>query len=667
VGGTVQKVLQRRDGEKGYGVRVKRALLPSLLLLSYAGLIIDLPSTNAPLWFAFCASVAASYSYFCFARRQKKYTIETLLSLSLLLAGSLQLSAHNWLHLVYVPYLIVLSTFYGPQIIIPLSLALPLFEIRRFTGGTFMEEAFFAGIAIVSGVFSSVFFMRIKRERDMIRKRLDSLKEEAENIDVYTPADAISSEGLASQHLSAMNEADMEIREVLILLKHVVSADAVHMYVLRDGFLRVRCSSEPSNQGSDGSEELITSCMREKRLLALNSKPSDKGDRTLSRAAAPLMDGDIITGALTVHRYRSFGEADGRIIEMFSRQISGILKRHRIYSQLRKEHLMLKKLKEGGSRLISSLRTEDIAGSLIDAAYSIAPQRHVSMALFAPKDGGFEIIRQVGFPFREEGIFDLTNTRLGLVSKSREPDYISDLRNEKNPVLPFKIIGGGSVLMLPLSYEKELLGILVFLSQSVNALRPYQIELLKVLCNQASSSMANARFHAEIERMAVTDGLTGLFNHRNFQEKLSEEFRRLQRFPEPFSLLLIDIDFFKKINDVYGHPAGDEVLRGVARVLKETVRDVDVAARYGGEEFAVILLGTNHEGALNMAERLRRSVGKEGFALEGKEVKVTISVGAATAPYDTGSKEDLIEKTDKALYHAKRSGRNRCVAWREIG
>jgi hypothetical protein len=141
-----------------------------------------------------------------------------LLSFSLLLAGALQLSALNWLHIIYVPYLITLSVFYGPQIIIPLSLALPLFEIRRFTGETFTEEAVFFGAAILGGALSSVVLSRIKRERDAIRKRLDSLKEEADNIDVYTPADAISSEGMVSQHLSATNEADAEVREVLVLV-----------------------------------------------------------------------------------------------------------------------------------------------------------------------------------------------------------------------------------------------------------------------------------------------------------------------------------------------------------------------------------------------------------------------------------------------------------------
>jgi diguanylate cyclase (GGDEF)-like protein len=276
------------------------------------------------------------------------------------------------------------------------------------------------------------------------------------------------------------------------------------------------------------------------------------------------------------------------------------------------------------------------------------------------------MVRQIGFALSEGGTFDLGSTRMGLVARSREPDYISDLRNERSPALPFKIHDEGSLFMMPLFYEKELLGILVFLSPVPNAIRPYQIELLKVLGNQASSSLANAKFHAEIEKMAITDGLTGLFNHRNFQEKLTAEFRRLERFSAPLSLLLIDIDFFKKINDTYGHPAGDEVLREVAGVIRETIRNVDIPARYGGEEFAALLPGTNHEGALKMAERLRETIAERRFRIEGKELRVSVSIGAATSPHDAGAKEELVEKADKALYNAKRNGRNRCVLWREV-
>jgi len=171
---------------------------------------------------------------------------------------------------------------------------------------------------------------------------------------------------------------------------------------------------------------------------------------------------------------------------------------------------------------------------------------------------------------------------------------------------------------------------------------------------------------AELQKMAVTDGLTGLYNHRHFQERLYAEFTRSRRIPEPLSLLFVDIDLFKSINDSHGHPAGDEILRGVAGVIRNNVREIDVLARYGGEEFAVILPGTDREGAGKMAERLRRSVAEHAFYIDWKEIKITVSVGAATYPTDAADKEDLILKADQALYRAKRSGRNQSSFWDEM-
>jgi PleD family two-component response regulator len=185
------------------------------------------------------------------------------------------------------------------------------------------------------------------------------------------------------------------------------------------------------------------------------------------------------------------------------------------------------------------------------------------------------------------------------------------------------------------------------LSEKRDFLDTFQIGLLEILCNQAAISIANAKLHAEIEKLATTDGLTGLYNHRRFQEKLSDEFRRLNRYSSPVSLILADIDYFKKVNDTYGHPAG-------------------VPARYGGEEFAVILPGTEAEGAKNIAERLRRAVMDTTFSPDGKSLQVTISIGIATAPFDAKNKEELIERADKALYHAKHNGRNQTVIWGSI-
>jgi diguanylate cyclase (GGDEF)-like protein len=123
---------------------------------------------------------------------------------------------------------------------------------------------------------------------------------------------------------------------------------------------------------------------------------------------------------------------------------------------------------------------------------------------------------------------------------------------------------------------------------------------------------------------------------------------------------------FKEINDTYGHPAGDRVLKDVTNIVRKTVRNIDIPARYGGEEFAVILLGTETRGAMNMAERLRKAVMNTTFSAEKNIFKLTVSIGISTYPHGIRRKEELIERADKALYHAKRTGRNRSVLWSEI-
>jgi len=170
--------------------------------------------------------------------------------------------------------------------------------------------------------------------------------------------------------------------------------------------------------------------------------------------------------------------------------------------------------------------------------------------------------------------------------------------------------------------------------------------------------------HARTRRLASTDGLTEVYNHRTFQERLSQEIARADRYRRPLSVLMIDVDHFKVYNDTCGHPQGDIVLQDLARLLREMSRTSDTVARYGGEEFALILPETDSVGAQKIAQRLREQV--EGYAFPGKEIMpggtLTISIGVAThAP--AGSRDALLQAADTALYTAKHEGRNRvCVA-----
>ncbi|MBI3604558.1 MAG: GGDEF domain-containing protein [Nitrospirae bacterium] len=159
----------------------------------------------------------------------------------------------------------------------------------------------------------------------------------------------------------------------------------------------------------------------------------------------------------------------------------------------------------------------------------------------------------------------------------------------------------------------------------------------------------------KLREMSIRDGLTGLFNHSFFIAQLAKEIHRSLRYLHPVSLLMIDIDDFKKYNDTYGHYEGDKLLRKIARILMFNIRNIDFAARYGGEEFAVILPETNRDKACSVAEKLRLDV------LRKVAGGLTISLGVATCPEDSRDGRSLIKKADQFLYHAKKTGKNRVM------
>jgi diguanylate cyclase (GGDEF)-like protein len=167
-------------------------------------------------------------------------------------------------------------------------------------------------------------------------------------------------------------------------------------------------------------------------------------------------------------------------------------------------------------------------------------------------------------------------------------------------------------------------------------------------------------YHEEIYRLTTIDGLTQIYNKRYFMESIEREIARSNRYRRDMSLVLFDVDHFKKINDTYGHLAGDQVLKHLASVIKSRIRREDLFARYGGEEFAIVLPEIDGYNASQFAEKIRRIVEQSDFSFEGTRMEVTISMGVATLDADTPDSATLIKRADEYLYEAKKSGRN-CV------
>jgi diguanylate cyclase (GGDEF)-like protein len=212
-------------------------------------------------------------------------------------------------------------------------------------------------------------------------------------------------------------------------------------------------------------------------------------------------------------------------------------------------------------------------------------------------------------------------------------------------------------LEVPISYRNSIIGTLLI--EDDTPFRDWEDEevlMAKTASDQLSVAISHARLFTQVQTRAMTDALTGLYNHGYFQERLDRETKVADRNNEQVSLILLDLDHLKRINDTHGHRSGDMALCHVAKLMRSTVREIDVSARYGGEEFVVILPQCDRENAIAVAERLRQAIASTPVSKVGQ---VTASIGVATYPTGAKNKEELVEMADRAMYLAKAAGRNR--------
>ena len=220
-----------------------------------------------------------------------------------------------------------------------------------------------------------------------------------------------------------------------------------------------------------------------------------------------------------------------------------------------------------------------------------------------------------------------------------------------------------SQIIVPLNIYNECIGYLFFFAVMQNTFTQESENIIHLLAHDFSMVIKLMLLYDETKELSITDGLTGLYNKRYFLEVFDKEIERGRRSNSALSLIVMDIDHFKLINDTYGHLQGDSVLKEVASIIKENIRKIDFPARYGGEEFATILPNTNIENAVNIAEKIRKLMESHNFKAEKEPLKVTISMGVAKLSDNVNDKLELIKMADDALYDAKKSGRNRvCTA-----
>lgn len=397
--------------------------------------------------------------------------------------------------------------------------------------------------------------------------------------------------------------------------------------------------------------------------------------------AVPVCDGPHLRGLLAADRGPAEAPFDQRDVELLggaAQQVVHSIHAEQVFIAVERAKYEHERFYHASALLGRALTLEQVMETAFDAAAEIVDCDLAAITLYKPDTRRHKVqgvrhrpgAQPLVAPDTLEGLEFRDNAGLvAMVVKNRH--YLpasGELRDDAIPIWTrrIKLRGAESLLVLPLSSADETIGTLALASRERYAFRTDVREMLGVIANQVATSLQNAMMYRKMETMATTDGLTGLTNHRTFQERFANLLERSARHNHKAAMLLCDVDHFKKVNDTYGHPVGDEVLRQVARVLRTAVRSIDLPARYGGEEFAVVLEATDLDGAVHLANRIREDVGRLEIASDKGPFGVTMSIGVAAFPEDAREQAALIERADLALYHAKESGRNRVVAYREF-
>ncbi|GAB6100724.1 hypothetical protein JCM16358_26030 [Halanaerocella petrolearia] len=335
-----------------------------------------------------------------------------------------------------------------------------------------------------------------------------------------------------------------------------------------------------------------------------------------------------------------------------------VIKKAEIFERLERNVAGLSMLQRTSHIINSTLNTDQVFEHTVDMVMGTMGVSMAGLFLFN-RDKVLELVSAKGVPELEKEAIVKAAKEVTSEVIDDEKILINDNAKEIEEKYSFDTIDVKSVMFVPLKIRGEVIGAIAaaqtdFERQFKGADRKF----ITTLANQVAIAIENARIYNQMKNMAIRDGLTKLYNHSYFQDRLGKEIKKSNRYKRDLALLMLDIDNFKNFNDTYGHQAGDEVLRSIAQVLEDNVRGADLVARYGGEEFAIILPETDELGAYQMGQRVNDLVREENIKYNDLELNVTVSIGVAIYQFDQ-SKKEFINQADQALYEAKDRGKDR--------
>jgi len=505
----------------------------------------------------------------------------------------------------------------------------------------------------------------LERRSRLASAMLDATREISSSLSFPAVINQIldGTQNLLGARCSSIMLFDREVNEL-----RVVGSRGIDSETVRE--LRFRAGEGIAGYVLDSGDPILIEDASHDERFVLRNGHTPKAE---SIACVPLRDSGRVLGVLSMDKPLDardpLSEDELAYLIFLADHAAVALKNARLHEDLAHRVTQLSTLYEVGSALTSVLNVDRLLSKIIDGVVQVTGAQICSLMMLdtdrnclrvrVAKGLTASMMKKINIPIGE-GIS-------GHVAKTGEPLLIADIEN--HPLFKkrsLKKYSSSSLLTVPLKIKGKVMGVLnVNNKQPAGVFTAEDQNLLTLFANQASVLIENANLYENMERLATTDGLTGLAVHRHFQETLDEELRRAKRFQRPLSLMMMDIDHFKKVNDTYGHQAGDLVLKTVSEILKNSIYETDFAARYGGEEFVVIFPKTDPEGLKIKSEKIRQKIEEAEITVGLEKIKVTASFGIAHFPKDSQVAEEVLRYADISLYKSKQTGRNKVTEFKK--
>lgn len=563
--------------------------------------------------------------------------------------------------------------------------------------GVFLARTAF--LLLFAGLYHVVLSVRLaaarRAETDAVKNKMKEIEERARTFRLVSSGTHDSLPGVKDQEkwlFAAVKEIEGATGSVLEVAEVALKTQTVAAFLLAsdDRSLKLhdcRSSSERvQRERFTAGEGIFGALLKRGVAVRMNGaavkgithyEPGGPDVRAL--LAVPILEigSGLVRGVLVADRLENkpFSEDDERLLTTIAHEVLRAIEVERVMSYIRRSRDEKDRFFRAIEELNRAGAPEQVFLAVLESARQVAAIDFCAVTLVAEEEGQrvHRIMRMSGVTSAGRALegkrFADNNGLVANVVRYGAPLPGRDVGAMDRQIIfddDTQIRGLQSLKIFPLVAGDRILGTVVAGARKKVAFDSDELRMLEVIAIQAAQAVLRAQLFEQMERMATTDGLTGLVNHRTFQARLDEALASAKRYGRKMSVMLTDVDHFKSVNDTYGHPMGDQVLKGVARILRECARDTDIVARYGGEEFALIMPEADTKNAHIVAERIRERVMKEVFQTDQGPLKVTLSLGVATFPDVGTQKQALIDLSDQCLYFAKRHGRNQSVTVQQM-